>query len=569
MSRLALTTAFLALILAAPSQASDPLASVPDSVQLVGKIDNPRKLFEAITSLDAAKDAQQLAPVKAVLDSTTARRFFQMLGHLERELGAKWPELLDQLAGNGMAFGGFFKDNGSSILVMHGTDEKHSEKAFNLFVEIVGDELQRQGAVGRPKRETKHGAEIVTFGDGLLAARRGSTILVSNKVAFLELSLQLKEGVGSVRNKKTFAEAEKLLPKNPLLMVWIDFASVKKDQATKDFFEATRKDFLQTLVAGGTIDCLRRSDFVTAGLFEEKNGLRLALRMPAGRSEFPPEFALHVPPEKGQLGSLPLLEPPGVVASQSMYLDIGYYWKHRDKLINDEMRKQLEEGIAQFNKILPGSVKFSELLESWGAYHRGVVINHDVLPYKTAPGIRFPAFGYVATMRDPKFGIGLENGLRSAGIILNLQFGMKQTEVEHDGLKIIVYRFPENKAFPEDPDGIRFNFEPCFVQAEGQFIAASTLEACKKVIAEVRRTTTVKASPAVWRHKIFAAGGSKALYELPDPLITDAILSGGVGIEDARKQVDAIGNWLKKLGTVNIEIDEAATVYKFDLIWTR
>ncbi len=570
MCRIGLSAIVAVLALTGVGRA-DPLQFVPDSVQIVAKVENPRKLFEAITTLDAANDVQQLAPVKAVLDSTIARRLFQMLGHLERKLGAKWPELLDQIAGNGLAVGGHFGDGKPSILVLQGTDEKQSAKAFNLFVEIVGDELQRQGSPGRPKRETKNGTEIVFFGDGLLAARKGSTVLVSNKAEFLDQALRVAVAgkPGSIRNKQTFGDAEKLLPKNPLAMVWIDFASVKKDQTAKDFFEATRKDFLQTLVAGGTIDCLRRSDFVAAGLFQDKTGLRLALRMPAGRSEFPPEFALHVPPEKGKHGSLPLLEPPGVVLSQSMYLDIGYYWKHRDKLINEEMRKQLEEGVTQISKVLPGNVKFGELLESWGPYHRGVVMNHDVPPYKTVPGIRFPAFGYVATMRDPKFGTGLDAALRSGGLIASFTYGLKQSEIEHEGVKIVSYRFPENKPLPDDPDGLRFNFEPCFAAVDDQFVAATTVEVCKKLIAEVRRTAKLAPSPAVWRHKAFAAGGSKALYELPDPLITDAILSGGVGIEDARKQVDAIGAWLKKLGTVRIEIDEADTVYKFDLIWTK
>lgn len=567
MIRLGLSLLFL--VFALPAQAADPLSFVPDSVQIVGKFENPRKFAEAFTQLDAAKSAQQLAPIQQVFDSTPAKRFFQMLGHIERELGAKWPEALDQIAGGGIAVGGHFGDGKPAILVLQGKDEPHSAKAFNLFIEIVGDELQRQGAPGKPKRETKDGTEVATFGDGLHAARAGSTILVSNKSEFLDQALHLKNGAGSVRLKKSFSDAEKLLPKSPLAMLWIDFASVKKDQATQDFFANTRKDFLQTLVVGGTIDCLRRSDFVVAGLFQEKSGLRLALRFPAGRSEFPPEFALHVPMEKGQIGSLPLLEPPGVVASQSIYLDIGYYWKNREKLINDEMRKQFEDGIVQLNKVLPGNVKFGELLESWGAYHRGVVLNHDTLPYKTIPTVRFPAFGYVATMRDPKFATGVETSLRSAGLILNLQFGLKQSEAEHDGVKIVVYRFPENKPFPDDPDNIRFNFEPCFAKVDNQFVAASTLEACKKVITEVRRTHTVKGSPAVWRGKVFAAGGAKLLYDLPDPLVTDAILTGGIGIEEARKQVDAIGAWLGKLGTVRIEIDEADNEYKLDVVWTK
>jgi hypothetical protein len=322
------------------------------------------------------------------------------------------------------------------------------------------------------------------------------------------------------------------------------------------------------LVVGGTIDCLRRSEFIVAGLFQEKGGLRFAVRLPAGRSEFPPEFALHVP-EPGKHGSLPLLEPPGVVASQSIYLDLGYYWKHRDKLIGDEMRKQLEMGEQQVNKILPGNVKLGELLEMWGPYHRGVVLNHDKLPYKTVTTVRFPAFGYVATMRDPKFNTSMDTLLRQTGLFLSLVYGLKQSEHTHDGVKIVAYRFSETKVVEADPEGIRFNFEPCYAAMDDQFVAATTVEACKKLITEVRRTAKLPPSPAVWRGKAFAAGGQRLLYDIPDPFVTDAILTGGLSLDDARKQVDAIAAWLKKRGTVRIEIDEAKTTYKFDIVWTK
>ncbi len=569
MFRLGLCVA--AVFVLASAGRADPLQYVPDSVQIVGKVDSPRKLIEAFTTLEAAKEARELAPIKQVFDSTIARRFFQMLGHVERELGVKWPDLLDQIAGNGIAAGGHFGDGKPAILVMEGKDEKQVEKAFHLAIEIIGDELQRQGSPLRPKREMKDGAEIVFFGDGLLAARNGSTVLVSTKAEFLESALRVAAArtPGSIRHKKALADAEKLLPKNPLAVLWIDFASVKKDQATQDFFANTRKDFLQTLVVGSTIDCLRRSEFVAAGLYQEKTGLRFALRLPAGRSEFPPDFAFHVPPEKGKPGSLPLLEPPGVVASQSIYLDIGYYWKHRDTLMPDEMRKQLDDGIKNLEKFLPGNTKFGELLGLWGPYHRGVVLNHDTMPYKTVPSVRFPAFGYATTMHDPKFGSGVDSIIRSAGFVASLQFGLKQSELVHDDVKIVAYRFPEGKPLADDPDNIRYNFEFCFAQVDDQFVAASTIEACKKVIGEVRRTAKRPASPAVWRGKLFAAGGSKLLYDLPDPLITDAILTGGLSIDEARKQVDAIGEWIKKLGTVHIEIDETEKTYKFDIVWTK
>lgn len=561
----------LILLLAGPVRAADapdPLRYVPDSAQVVVKVENPRKLAETLTGLQAVQDARQLAQVRTVLDSTAARRVFQMIGYLERELGAKWPELLAQLAGGGIAVGGRFGPDAPAVLVIQGMDEEQVAKGFDLVVRVIGEELVRNGAPTLPAPKRLGDVDVMHFGDGLHIARTGAAILVSNKSEALQKALKAgKSGSGSVAAKKSLSAARKLLPKNPLAWLWIDFASVKQSQATQDFFAATRKDFLQTLVVGGTIDCLRRSDFVAAGVYREANGLRLTVRLPAGRSEFPPEFALHVPPEKGTPGSLPLLEPPGVLYSQSFYLDIGYYWKHRDTFIPEEMRKQLEDGEKNLSRFLPGSVKLGELLEMWGPHHRLVVVNQDKLPYKTQPGQRLPGFGYVATMRDPKFGTSLESVLRSAGLIASLQFGLKQSEIEHQGVKLVAYRFPENKPLDADPDGVRFNFEPCFAVVGDQFIAASTVEVGKKLVAEVRRTAKLRPSPAVWRGRWYAAGAAATLTAIPDPLVTDAILSGGVGIEAARKQVDALAAWLRTLGTLRIEIDEAETEYRFDLIW--
>ncbi len=128
------------------------------------------------------------------------------------------------------------------------------------------------------------------------------------------------------------------------------------------------------------------------------------------------------------------------------------------KLLNEENLKGLEKAEKDISKVLPGNVKFGELLEMWGPHHRIVVANHDVLPYKKEPGSQLPAFGYVATGRDPKFAKSVEPALRSAAIVASLQADLKLTEHAHEGVKIIAYRFPENKELKDDPTGVRFNF---------------------------------------------------------------------------------------------------------------
>ncbi len=556
------------LVVAGAARAADPLDCIPPSAQLVVVSDNPRKLAEAVTGLDALQTAQKLPQYRAIYDSAAAKRAFQLLALFEKELGAKWPELLDQLAGNGVALGlQLENDPAPAILVLQGKDEKQVQAAIAFALKTVEDELTRQGAKDAVKRSKFADHDAAKVGDFHLA-RVGPTVLLSNNEAMLKAGVLLATADRAENSvHKARRDAFKLLPKDPLAWLWLDLASLKKTKASKDFFDATRQDFLQTIIAGGTIDCVKRADFVAAGVYKEEGGFRLAVRIPAGRSEFPAEYQLHVPP-KGETGSLPLLEPPGTLYTQSFHLDIGYLWKHRAKLLNDEIRGQFEQAEKDASKVLLGRAKVGELLEMWGPHHRVVVANHDTMPYTKQPGQRFPAFGYVATGRDPKFAKSVEPALRSAAIVASLTFGMKMTEHTHEGTPIVAYRFTENKELADDPDGIRFNFEPCFAIVGDELVLASTVELCKKLVTELKSPRSGgKASLAVIRGKFSATGAADALAGLPEPFITDAILSRGIGLDDARKEVAGLVAWVKALGTVRGELDITATEFKLDLVW--
>lgn len=563
--------AVLLLTSSARLNAADPLDCVPPSAQVVIVADNPRKLAEAVTTLDAFKDAQKLAPIRQLYDSAPARRALQLLAFAEKELGSKWPELLDQVGGNGIAVA--FSYDGDelkpALFVAQGKDEKKSVKAVALAVRVIDEELARQGSKERMKRTKVAGQEVFAIGDDVYFALHGATLLVSNKQAHLEAAIQTARA-RLADNKQLPHPARiaitKTLPNAPLAWLWVDLATVKKSKASKDFFESTRQDFLQTLVLGATIDTIRRSDFLALGLYQEKNAFRLALRLPAGRDGMWDQLALHVPPKPAP-GTLPLLEPPGTIYSHSLHLDVGYMWKHRDKMLNDEMRKNIEEGEKQISKVLPSNVKFGELLEMWGPYHRVVVANHDVRPYKTEPELKLPAFGYVGSARDKKFAKSLDPVLRSAAIVGTLQFGLKMTEHEHEGVTLVAYRFPENKTLANDMEGLRYNFEPCFAVVGDELVLASTVELGKKLITELKKPRSSEASSAVLRGKLNAAEGAKVLEGITDSLVTDAVLGRGIGLGEARKEIADLLAFVKTLGKVNVELDITETQYRVDVVW--
>jgi hypothetical protein len=154
-------------------------------------------------------------------------------------------------------------------------------------------------------------------------------------------------------------------------------------------------------------------------------------------------------------------------------------------------------------------------------------------------------------------------------MLATFQVGLTMSEETHDGVTIVSYRFPENKPFPVgDPSRLRFNFVPCFAVVGDSFVASSSPGLIKELIPELRKAPDpAQSSPAVWRAKAYAAGAAEIIRDNPDPVVTNAILSEGVGLDEAKKQVAALVEWVATLGTAELSIDHQADAYQIKVEW--
>src|SRR5262249_53239774 len=153
----------------------------------------------------------------------------------ELELGAKWPELLDQIGGNGVALSllEFGRDPPPALLVLSGKDERQVAKAYGLALRVVEDELARRGSKETVKRTASGSAEIATIGSDIHAARTGATILVSNKPEVVAAAMA-DAGADRIKHPLSArADAAKVLPKGALAWLWVNFAAVKETKQGK------------------------------------------------------------------------------------------------------------------------------------------------------------------------------------------------------------------------------------------------------------------------------------------------------------------------------------------------
>ncbi len=190
----------LTFVLATPILASDhdPLLRMPRDANLVVVVEQPRKLVETLRNLDAYQSAQTLPQVREALNSTTLRRFYQLLGYYERALGTDWPQLLDKLAGNGIAIGTVAgTDPAPTLLVMQGTDEQTTTEFVKLALKALEEEVARQATGGanadgsKLRHATYKGCETVHLGKEFHAARVGAVLYIANNETALQKGLDL------------------------------------------------------------------------------------------------------------------------------------------------------------------------------------------------------------------------------------------------------------------------------------------------------------------------------------------------------------------------------------------
>jgi hypothetical protein len=550
----------------------DPLRLVPaESADFLIEVKQPRVLAETITNHALFKEVQKIAPVQEILDSTSYRRFYQLIAYFEKQLGAHWPELLDPLAGGGAVLAVKIADDPApALVVIQGKDKKQVRKFADLGLEILEQELARQESKDKVEKVPYRGLETVHAGKGFHAAVVGATLVLSNAQETLQnaLDLHFDGPKKSMAQVKGLAEARKLLPPDPLALAWLNLETVRKQPKAKDVFGKGRDPIL-TVLFGGLLDTARRAPFLCAGVYRDQVGFSATLRMPRGREGKGPEYAVHVPTDE-QSGAWPLLEPRGVLLSHSFYLDAGKFWDDRAKLFTAAQIKSLEDLDKNSGVFLAGK-KLSKLLTQAGAHHRFVAVNQPRAAYKKQPKQMLPAFALISEMRDPQeFSKSMDTVLRAVALLAGSQYKVKLQEAKHGDYEIVGYRFSEDAKVPQDAQDLRFNFSPCFVTVGKQFVACSTLELCHQLIDILEKEAKngpLKASPAAAKTRLYSEGGAEALKTVEDQLLAQAILSQAVSPDEAREQFKQLTSLARKLGRVKIELKYGVDDFRADVRW--
>ncbi len=211
--------------------------------------------------------------------------------------------------------------------------------------------------------------------------------------------------------------------------------------------------------------------------------------------------------------------------------------------------------------------RFSQLVDQMGPYGRFVLVHQPDKGYHKQPEARLPAFGLVVSMRDPAFAKSMDGILRAGALLAGFRVRLKMVTEEHDGCKLVGYRFAEDAPFPQDVGNIRFNFTPCFMTVGDQFCVCSTLELGRQMIPLLKKEQAAgrKSWPDVGRVRVYADGVAQTLATFKDQLLAQTILSEALTPEEARHQVNDLIDWVRRLGSIREQTRYSAHEFRIDV----
>jgi len=565
--------------LAAPSQtkADDPLKMLPDNqADVVLKINKPVQLIDGLLKHPLAKDAQELTLVKGFLDGDDFRKFFGLIEFYEKDLGMKWTEILDKVAGKGMAASINFGEESKQTLMiaLKGTDEKTVTKLVESIITIIKNESDKDPAAFKPQSGKHKGITAWKIAKDLNIVQLGAGILVSNKDDGIKagIDLHVVGGKGSVSAGRAPTDTEKILPKDSLAWLWVNLKPVKEMDNFKELFKTPRDDFNLTVLAAGWIDAVRRSDFLAVGLYSEGLGYALKLRLPAGKKGMAPDVALHVPKSDKVTGSLPLLEPKGVTFSHSFYLDVETGYKDREKIVPKMIADDIEKGEKDISRFLIGT-SLPKYLAASGVHWRVVVTQPEEVPeyskYLDKPTSPNPAFAVVATFRDRSFAKTTNALIKAGALAVGKENELKYFEEEWGDRDVFGYRFPDKGKFADDPTKARFNYLPCFTYVKNHYVASSNKGLLKELVDILDKEGDAPLTSKNMQSRLHAEGLIKNLGQNFDSVIAQTIIGQGIPLKEAKKQAQMLIDLGKKFGHADAFTDWKENEFHLEIIWKK
>jgi len=332
-----------------------------------------------------------------------------------------------------------------------------------------------------------------------------------------------------------------------------------------------------TLLVRSWYEMLRRAPWMAAQIRWSDSELAAVLELPLGKGGHPAIVKGFVPTDGD--GAANLIQPPGTIASLSLWRDWATIWDSRGDLFTAEVNQNLAQLDTVAGQFFGGREFGGDVLGPLAPHSRLVISQQDFDSIKPAPDVKLPGFALVAEIEDPAgdYALRLKTAYQTIVGLSNVEATQQKAaplelgSEEVDGITLSTARYavPPGAAAEAMAPQRRYNFSPSVAQVGKYFILSSSRGLARSLIKELKGKTG-QTRPSAGARSTFAVeadGGELArILELNrDRLAIQDMLERGETKEKAQAQVDGLLAFVRYLGHGRLSVEDGPAASRLEL----
>jgi hypothetical protein len=477
-------------------------AESPPAARLVG----PDAVFYAEinrpgTLLDRAADERVQAALEAVpgykaaLQKSDYRQFRAVVDFVAGALGTTWEDGLRDLTGGGVALAIEGREKPERVfLVVYPRDAAFLDRAHAKLLELARKDAADKGNPD-PVKEGEHRGikgynvapnEAHAIVDGRLIVANGSETLKAVIDRALDKSgPSLADDAGWKARRAAVA---------PDALGWAFLRLDRLRAMDKKYAVPDQVDAGATLLFGHWVEAIRKAPWASAALTWTEGKLAADVTLPTPPGGYGKAQGKTVPPATA--GAAGLLNPPGTIASLTLWRDLSALWEVRTELLAPEALQGLAQLDTTAGTFFGGRDFGTGVLGALASDWRLVVARQEAKTLDPLPDVKLPAFALVIGLKpdDEEFATRLQAAFQSFVGLANLGAAQEKApplmlgSETCEGVTIATSKFQVPKGPPPkgEPVHQRHNFSPSSALVGDHFILSSSLGLTRDLIRSLK-----------------------------------------------------------------------------------
>jgi hypothetical protein len=494
-----------------PSSTDAARSIAADAVVCV-EIPQPERLIDRATDPRVQDYLELLPQYQKLLKNPKFGELRAVLNLIASQLDTTWDKGLRELTGGGItaALEADPRQGPRIFLLITPRNKELLERANQVLLKMAREDAKDKGKPEPVKTSDHRGVVVHALGDdngvayGLVAGK----LAISNSVKNLErlidrmVAMPANSGASALSTKAPFASLAERTEwttlkgeQNADSLAW-GFADMNRlRQLDPKRYESSNKaDTGQVVLFGSWLQAFQKAPWLAASIRWSQAELAASVDLPVPKDGRAPAYKGYVP-GSGK-GAASLIQPPGTIASLSVWRDMETFWESRADLFPPET----VQGFAQLDTLAGqffGGREFgSDVLGQFDPHWRLVVAQQDHAALKPQPDVKYPAFAIVAELdsADSDFGERFKVAFQAIVGISNVDGNQKKAAAlelgseEVDGIKMATAHYVSfgRPTSASEAPSTRYNFTPATAQVGKYLIFSSSTGLARDLIKELK-----------------------------------------------------------------------------------